>query len=260
MLSKKKIVAAIPLEGVIKTGGLCLESVRDQIDKAYAAEPIMVALMVSSPGGSPYQSQQIHDYIRGKRNNTDIPTVTFVEDVAASGGYFIALAGDKIIASAFSLVGSIGVVGGGFGFVGALEKLGIERRIYTSGVNKVKLDPFSPEKESDKAWISGIQNNIHEIFINHVVKRRGDQGCHLDPRNFDSLFNGDLWLGGTAANNGIVDQVGGLSEYVSSKYGDDIKIQYFRKKKPFFSRLFSKASTQIFLTMEDRIMRSQLGI
>ena len=167
-----KVVPMVRLNGVIASGGtgfkqtLSLASCEKSLEKAFAIKGIAaVAIAVNSPGGSPVQAALIHNRIRQLAEEKDVPVLTFCEDVAASGGYMLAIAGDEVIAQRFSIVGSIGVISAGFGFVEAIEKLGIERRVHTAGKNKSILDPFQPEKKQDIARLKQIQLDIHEGFV-----------------------------------------------------------------------------------------------
>ncbi|MFN7093535.1 MAG: S49 family peptidase, partial [Allorhizobium sp.] len=205
---KGVVIPVVRLHGPIMSGGsrfrpaLNLSSIAGQLEKAFGMKDSpAVALSINSPGGSPVQSRMIYDRIRALAEEKNKRVLVFVEDVAASGGYMIAIAGDEIIADATSIVGSIGVVSGGFGFPELLKKIGVERRVYTAGENKVILDPFQPEKESDIEYLKTLQLEIHEIFID-MVKARRSTVLADDP----TLFSGLFWTGRTGLELGLVDR------------------------------------------------------
>lgn len=235
---KGVVIPVVRLHGPIMSGGsrfrpaLNLSSIAGQLEKAFSMKDSpAVALSINSPGGSPVQSRMIFDRIRALAEEKNKRVLVFVEDVAASGGYMIAIAGDEIIADATSIVGSIGVVSGGFGFPELLKKIGVERRVYTSGENKVILDPFQPEKESDIEYLKTLQLEIHEIFIDMVKARRG---THLadDP----SLFSGLFWTGRKALELGLVDRLGGMRDEIKTRYGKDARLELIGAQKGLFGR------------------------
>ena len=199
--------------------GLTLGSVARSLDRAFGMKRARaVALAINSPGGSAAQSHLIYRRIRQLADEKKIPVIAFVEDVGASGGYMIACAADEIVCDESSIVGSIGVVGGSFGFDKLIEKLGIERRLYTSGENKAMLDPFLPEKPADVEKLKTIQKEIHESFIALVKERRGSK---LDSRE-TALFSGEYWTGGRAVKLGLADAVGDLRGTLRERYGDQV--------------------------------------
>lgn len=232
------VIPVVRLHGPIMSGGskfrpaLNLASVGQQLDKAFAMKNSpAVALSINSPGGSPVQSRMIFDRIRALAEEKKKRVLVFVEDVAASGGYMIALAGDEIIADATSIVGSIGVVSGGFGFPELLKKIGVERRVYTAGENKVILDPFQPEKQSDIDYLKTLQLEIHDIFIEMVKARRGTVLAD-DP----DLFSGLFWTGRKGLALGLVDRLGNLREEVRTRYGMDARLELIGAPKGLFGR------------------------
>ena len=190
--------ASIRLNGIIASASgpvprsvINLQAVESALVRAFEAEnAVAVALVINSPGGSPTQSQLIADRIRGLAAEHELPVLAFCEDVAASGGYWLACAADEIFACRTSLVGSIGVVSGGFGLTGLIERFGIERRLHTAGANKARLDPFQPEKPEDVEWLLGMQGELHELFIEWVRSRRGNA---LDESA--DLYTGEVWTG-----------------------------------------------------------------
>jgi len=215
--------------------GLTFSGVTGQIDSAFAVKGVKaVALIINSPGGSPVQSALIMQRIRALAEEKDVPVLAFTEDVAASGGYMLALAGDEIFAHDASILGSIGVIAAGFGFSEAIDKLGIERRLYTAGENKARLDPFSPEKEEDVAWLKGLQGDIHEYFKSLVEERRGRR---LNRKEAD-LYTGDVWLGQKALELGLIDGLGDARTVLRERFGKKVRFKTISAKKGLFSGLF----------------------
>jgi serine protease SohB len=233
------IVPVVRLSGVIGFStplrpGLTLTSVARVLDRAFALRNARaVAISVNSPGGSAVQSHLIFQRIRSLAEEHQLPVIVFIEDVAASGGYMIACAGDEIISDASSIVGSIGVVGGSFGFNKLIEKIGIERRIYTSGDRKVMLDPFLPEKPEDVERLKAIQKQIHEGFIALVQARRGSK---LDGRE-TALFSGEFWTGTRARELGLVDAIGDLRSALRERYGEKVKTPLIADRGMFGRRM-----------------------
>jgi serine protease SohB len=218
------IVPVVRLSGVIGVStplrpGLMLASVARQLERAFAVRNARaVALLINSPGGSPVQSHLIYLRIKSLAAEKKLPVIAFAEDVAASGGYMLACAADEIICDPSSIVGSIGVLGGTFGFPRLLEKLGIERRIYTSGERKAMLDPFLPEKPDEVERLKLVQREIHDDFIALVKERRG---ARLTGPETD-LFSGEYWTGRTAVELGLADAVGELRSVLRERFGDKV--------------------------------------
>jgi signal peptide peptidase SppA len=237
--STKRTINVLRLEGVIGSSsrlksGLNLASLNKLIEKAFSDDKLeAVFLVINSPGGSPVQSELIAARIIQLSNQKGIKVFTFIEDVAASGGYWLACAGEKIFASSSSIVGSIGVISSGFGFVEAIEKLGIERRIYTQGKNKSVLDPFTKVKESDLELVSKLQKNIHDNFINFVKSRRGNHITQDD----DIIFNGEFWSGKIALDYGLIDGIKSMHDFIEEEYGDDVKIVNVEQKNSFIKKI-----------------------
>ncbi|MCF4097848.1 S49 family peptidase [Maritalea mediterranea] len=190
-----------------------------------------VAIIINSPGGSPVQSRLVAKYIRDLAAEKDKKVLVFIEDVAASGGYFIATAGDEIIADPSSIVGSIGVISATFGFVDAIEKLGVSRRVYTAGENKSTLDPFLPEKQEDVDRLKKLQLDVHEVFKDYVKERRGDK---LDLEK-EGLFSGEFWTAKSAIEFGLVDALGDIYETLKKRYGKKVKLMKIEEKRGLFS-------------------------
>ncbi|MGI9481422.1 MAG: S49 family peptidase [Hyphomicrobiales bacterium] len=220
-------VAVVRLQGVIGVGtplrpGLTLHGVNDALERAFALPGVKaVALVVNSPGGSPVQSALITERIRQLSAEKNVPVLAFTEDVAASGGYWLVLSGDEIYADPTSIVGSIGVLSASFGFVEAIKKLGIERRVQTAGENKLILDPFQPKKKKDIDRLKEIQNDMHDVFKDAVRQHRGSK---LDESNKD-LFSGAFWTGRRALEMGLIDGLGHMHKILREKYGEDVDIK-----------------------------------
>jgi len=202
--------------------GLTLAGVAKLLERAFETRGAKaVAIVINSPGGSPVQSHQIYGRIRQLAQEKSLPVLVFVEDVAASGGYMIACAGDEIFCDPSSIVGSIGVVGGSFGFDGLIAKLGIERRLYTSGKNKAMLDPFLPENPDDVARLKELQNEIHLMFIDLVKRSRGAKLNGAE----DELFSGAYWTGQRSVALGLSDAIGDLRSVLRARFGDKVRTQ-----------------------------------
>ncbi|WP_315838923.1 S49 family peptidase [Bradyrhizobium prioriisuperbiae] len=218
------VVPVVRLSGVIGAvtplrPGLSLAGVARTLERAFGTKNAKaVALVVNSPGGSPVQSRQIFLRIRQLATEKKLPVLVFVEDVAASGGYMIACAGDEIFVDPSSILGSIGVVGGSFGFEGLIKKIGVERRLYTAGEHKATLDPFLPENPEDVERLKAIQREIHQVFIALVKGARGSRLKGAD----DYLFTGEYWAGGRAVELGLVDALGDLRTTLRARFGDKV--------------------------------------
>jgi signal peptide peptidase SppA len=214
--------------------GLTLTGVAPLLKKAFAVSAApAVAIVLNSPGGSPVQSHLIYKRIRSLAAEKEKRVIVFVEDVCASGGYMIACAGDEIVVDPASIVGSIGVVTAGFGFVEAMRKLGVERRVYTSGDSKVILDPFQPEKPEDVARLKAIQEEVHDHFIEIVRARRGDVlAKDRDP----DIFSGQFWSGKTAVALGLADRTGDLRMVLRERFGEKVRLKLFSTERSFFAR------------------------
>ena len=218
------VVPVVRLSGVIGAvtplrPGMTLAGVAKMLERAFATRNAKaVALVINSPGGSPVQSRQIYLRIRQLAAEKKLPVLVFVEDVAASGGYMIACAGDEIFCDPSSILGSIGVVGGSFGFQDLIRKIGVERRLYTAGAHKAMLDPFLPEKPDDVARVKALQQEIHAIFIALVKQSRGSRLKGTD----EVLFTGEYWAGETSISLGLADAIGDLRSTLRARYGDKV--------------------------------------
>jgi serine protease SohB len=232
------VVPVVQLSGVIGFStplkpGVTLAGVARQLDRAFGmCNARAVALVINSPGGSPAQSHLIYRRIRVLAAEKKLPVLAFTEDVAASGGYMIACAADEIICNPFSIIGSIGVVGGSFGFAKLMEKVGIERRLYTSGEHKAMLDPFLPEKPDDVERLKAVQREIHQDFIALVKDSRG---VRLTGPEKD-LFSGEYWTGGKAVELGIADAIGDLRTTLRARFGDEVRIPLVAPERSLFGR------------------------
>src|SRR5450631_789217 len=232
------VVPVVRLTGVIGVSsplrpGLMLSSTARSLERAFATRNARaVALIINSPGGSPSQSHLIFRRIRQLAAEKKLPVIAFIEDVGASGGYMLACAGDEIICDQFSIVGSIGVVGGSFGFPKLMEKLGVERRLYTAGERKVMLDPFLPEKPEDLKRIKAIQKDIHEHFIALVRERRGSKLKGSEK----TLFSGEFWTAQMAVELGLADRIGDLRSTLRERYGEKVRMPLISEGRGLFGR------------------------
>ncbi|MGZ8177595.1 S49 family peptidase [Williamsia sp. SKLECPSW1] len=231
-------VAVVRLDGHIGTvglgrGGLTADGVEKTLERAFTGERVKaVVLVINSPGGSPAQSEYIAERIRQLASENGVRVLAFCEDVAASGGYWIACAADEIFAARTSVVGSIGVVTSGFGAVDLLERAGLERRIHTAGSNKARLDTFRPEDAEDVAWLESLQSDLHDAFIGWVRQRRGAKLRGDDAE----LFSGDVWVGRRAVDMGLADAVGVMRSVIAERY-PDADIDPISPPKPLLARL-----------------------
>lgn len=237
------IVPAVRLTGVIgQVGlggrGLTLAGIERTLEVAFGLKRApTVALIINSPGGSPVQSAQIAQRIRDLAAEKEKRVIAFVEDVAASGGYWLACAADEILVDASSIVGSIGVVSAGFGFQEAISRLGIERRVHTAGTRKALLDPFRPEREEDLDLLRGIQKDIHARFIDYVRERRGERLRKEE----DGLFDGRIWTGAAAIPVGLVDGLGEARATIRARFGRKARLQIVNPRPGLLRRLRFRA-------------------
>jgi signal peptide peptidase SppA len=238
------VIPVVRLSGVIGAvtplrPGMSLAGVARTLERAFATKNAKaVALVINSPGGSPVQSRQIYLRIRQLAAEKKLPVLVFVEDVAASGGYMIACAGDEIFCDPSSILGSIGVVGGSFGFQELIKKIGVERRLYTAGAHKAMLDPFLPENPDDVARVKALQREIHAIFIALVRQSRGDRLKGAD----DVLFTGEYWAGETSVTLGLADAIGDLRTVLRARYGDKVKTPVIAPSTGLLSGLLGRKS------------------
>ncbi|ABD89874.1 S49 family peptidase [Rhodopseudomonas palustris] len=238
------VVPVVRLSGVIGAvtplrPGLSLAGTAKMLDRAFATRNAKaVALAINSPGGSPVQSRQIYLRIRQLAAEKKLPVIAFVEDVAASGGYMLACAADEIYVDPSSIVGSIGVVGGTFGFPELLKKIGVERRLYTAGEHKAQLDPFLPEDPEDVARVKALQREIHAMFISLVKDSRGAKLKGAE----DLLFSGEYWAGGTSVTLGLSDGIGDLRGTLRARFGDKVRTPVIAPASGMLAGLFGRRS------------------
>src|ERR1700678_2833556 len=240
----RAVVPVVRLSGVIGAvtplrPGMSLAGVARMLERAFAVKNAKaVALVINSPGGSPVQSRQIYLRIRQLAEEKKLPVLVFVEDVAASGGYMIACAGDEIFCDPSSILGSIGVVGSSFGFQELIKKIGVERRLYTAGAHKAMLDPFLPENPDDVARVKALQREIHDIFISLVKQSRGNRLKGAA----DVLFTGEYWAGETSVSLGLADAIGDMRSTLRARYGDKVKTPVIAPAAGMLSGLLGRRS------------------
>ena len=245
---KKKIIPHIKLSGVIGNvgkfrQGLDFSGQEEIIKKAFSIKKSpAVAITINSPGGSPVQSHLIYNFIREQAKENKKKVIVFAEDVAASGGYLIACAGDEIYANQSSIIGSIGVIFSSFGFKDLIKKIGVERRVYTAGKNKSTLDPFMEEKPDDIERLKKIQLEIHQDFIKVVEESRKNK---LNKNSGIELFSGEFWSGKKAKELGLVDDIGNFSQVLREKFGKDVVIKRFEKPKSWISKKISSSEESV---------------
>ena len=238
------VVPVVRLSGLIGAvtplrPGMSLAGVARTLERAFSMKNAKaVALAINSPGGSPVQSRQIYLRIRQLAAEKKLPVLVFVEDVAASGGYMIACAGDEIFCDPSSIMGSIGVVGGSFGFQDLIKRIGVERRLYTAGEHKGMLDPFLPENPDDVARLKTIQREIHALFIALVKQSRGARLKGTD----DVLFTGEYWAGETSVSLGLADAIGDLRSTLRARYGDKVVTPLVAPSSGLLSGLLGRKS------------------
>ena len=250
-------VPLVRLEGMIASGGrqgaLNLARVEKLLEKAFSHNDApAIAISVNSPGGSPVQSRLIHDRIRALASEKDKTVLVFCEDLAASGGYWIACAGDEIFADPASIVGSIGVINAGFGFTEAMEKLGVERRVKTAGKSKLMADPFSAETDTQKARMEKLLEAIHTQFITHVKERRGDK---LDTEV--ELFDGSVFTGEEGVEVGLVDGLADARTELRKRFGDETRIKTLAPSKGGLLASFAGATVEV---LEQRFAWARFGL
>ncbi|MCR8826060.1 S49 family peptidase [Pseudosulfitobacter koreensis] len=252
-------VAVVRMQGVIAggtRGTLNDASLGPILEKAFSrGKPAAVALEISSPGGSPVQSSLIGARIRRLAEEKNIPVIAFVEDVAASGGYWLAAAADEIYADPSSVLGSIGVISAGFGLQDLIGRYGIERRVHTAGKSKSMNDPFRPETEEDVARLDRLLNDIHTNFIDHVTARRGGK---LD--STEELFTGEVWLAKRAQELGLIDGIGHLKPMLKQRFGDKVRLRRYGVRRPFLSRFGAQVFEDAGHMIEERAAYARFGL
>ncbi len=257
--SRAPVIPVVRLSGPIGMAtplrpGLSLATIAGALDQAFSASRLPgVAIVINSPGGSPVQSHLIYQRIRQLAEEKKKRVHVFCEDVAASGGYFLAVAGDEIYADPSSIVGSIGVISASFGMSKAIERLGIERRIYTAGEMKSFLDPFLPEQPADVERLRAVQREVHDAFIGIVKERRGQKLRAPD----QELFNGAFWAGPRAHELGLIDGIADMRSRMRTLYGEKIRLRTIPMGGGgFLARLRRRRS----LELAGEIAASQLGL
>lgn len=257
-LKKPPLVAVIRLQGTIASGprGLSDAALAPVIERAFArGKPAAVALVINSPGGSPVQSSLIAARIRRLAAEKEVPVHAFVEDVAASGGYWLACAADQIWVDESSITGSIGVIFASFGFPEFMAKQGIERRVHTAGKSKSLADPFLPEKPEDVARLKALQDPIHKAFIAHVEARRG---ARLNPGA--DLFNADVFVGTQAVQAGLADGIGHVVPKMKELYGDKVRLVGYGQRRSLFQRLGAGLVSDALAEVEHRAALARFGL
>ncbi len=261
------LVTVVRLTGVIgRVGGLqrglTLAALADSIEAAFKPKRLSaVALAINSPGGSPVQSSLIAGRIRQLSEEKKIPVLGFIEDVAASGGYWLATAADEIYANEASIVGSIGVISAGFGFNQLLDRIGVERRVHTQGAHKAMLDPFRPEQPADVARLLALQAELHDGFKAVVRHRRGDKLKGDD----QLLFEGDVWTGRGALDLGLIDGIGDLRGVLRRRFGDKVKLRVVGERRSWWRRRLGLGAggqwaAEAMAAVEDRALWARFGL
>ena len=265
-LKKKKIISQIRLSGVIGNVGKFRQGIEyvgqeETIKKAFSVKKALaVAITINSPGGSPVQSHLIYKFIREQAKKNKKKVIIFTEDVAASGGYLIACSGDEIYANSSSIIGSIGVISASFGFKNLIEKIGVQRRVYTAGKNKSTLDPFLDEKEEDINRLKNIQLELHQDFIDVVEESRGSK---LNKNSGIELFSGEFWTGKKAKDLGLIDGLGNADQILREKFGDEVEIKKFGKPKGWLAKKLSSSqdhADKLISILEERSIWQRYGL
>ena len=267
--SKSSVINVVRLNGVIATGSkfpgssnLSLESLEKQIERAFSGKKIAgVALIINSPGGSPVQSALISERIIELSRKNNIPVFAFVEDVAASGGYWLACAADEIFVMPASIVGSIGVISAGFGFVEVIKKIGVERRVFSKGENKGMLDPFQPQNSDDVKVITDLQEEIHQLFKNWVSKRRGNR-LNAEVVKAEGIFEAKIFSGTKACEIGLADSMGELKQVMRERFNEKVIFKEISGRKKLGQRLGLSSSSYygVIDYIEERIAFAKFGL
>ncbi|WP_137701670.1 S49 family peptidase [Marimonas lutisalis] len=251
-------VAVIRLQGAIGTGRFPIndEAYFQIIDRAFKrGRPSAVALLINSPGGSPVQSSRIASRIRRLADEKKVPVHAFVEDVAASGGYWLACSADDIWADPASVIGSIGVISYGFGAHDFISRHGIERRVHTAGKSKSQLDPFKPEQPEDVERLKAILDDMHQIFIDHVKTSRGEKLT-----DDERIFAGEFWLADTARKLGLIDGTAHMEPKLKELYGDDVKLIRYGRRRGLFQRFGAQVAEDAMTAIEERAGYARYGL
>ncbi len=257
-MNSEPLVNVVRLQGAISNSGQGLDdpSLAGVLEKAFRkGKPAAVALQVNCPGGSPVQSSLIAARIRRLSEEKEIPVYAFVEDVAASGGYWLACAADEIYADSSSLVGSIGVISAGFGLQDLIAHHGVERRVHTAGTSKSMLDPFQKEKPADVKRLKGWLDQLHVNFIDYVKSRRG---AKLSDNK--EMFTGEVWIGQNAVAEGLIDGIDHLVPFMKARFGDKVRLRRFGPKRSLFQRLGASVTAATVSGIEDRAAFARFGL
>ena len=255
---KGPVVSVIRLQGAIGAGGRGLDDAGTaaMIERAFKrGKPAAVAIEINSPGGSPVQSALIAARIRRLSEEKSVPVISFVEDVASSGGYWLASAADEIFVDRGSIMGSIGVISAGFGAHEFLERHGVERRVHTAGKSKSFLDPFRPQNPEDVARLERWLGEMHDYFIDHVKSRRGAKLTD-DP----DLFTGEIWIGTRAVEKGLADGIGHLVPVLEARFGDKMRLRRYAKRRPLLSRIGAALAGETMGAIEERASFARFGL
>lgn len=257
-LKRSPVVAVVRLQGQISNSSRGLDdlSLAPIIDRAFSkGKPVAVALEINCPGGSPVQSSLIAARIRRLSQEKDIPVIAFVEDVAASGGYWLACSADEIFVDRGSIVGSIGVISAGFGAHEFIGRYGIERRVHTAGTSKSMLDPFKPENPKDVERLAGWLSDLHSYFIDTIKERRGAKlSDHPD------LFSGEVWIGDKAVEQGLADGIGHLVPVLKDRFGDKVRLRRFGAKRSLLQRFGAHFAGDVIGSVEERAGFARFGL
>lgn len=258
-LQADPVVSVLRLSGAIGTGGrgsLTDQSLAPLMERAFKrGKPVAVALLINSPGGSPVQSSLIAARIRRLADEKNIPVYAFVEDVAASGGYWLASSADEIWADQSSILGSIGVISSSFGAADFLAKHGLERRVYTAGKSKSQLDPFKAENPEDVTRLKVLLEDMHSNFIGYVKSRRGDR---LDADS--DLFTGEYWLGDRCVKLGLADGIGHLVPKMKEIFGEKVKLIPYGERKTWLQRMGANVAEDMLNGIEERASFARFGL
>jgi signal peptide peptidase SppA len=257
-----RLAGAIGLPWSVRRGGLSIDSIARPLERAFGLKNLKaVALAINSPGGSAVQSSLIAKRIRALAVEKNVPVLAFVEDVATSGGYWLATAGDEIYADESSIIGSIGVITAGFGFADLLQRIGVERRVHTAGPRKAMLDPFRAEQPEDVTRLQVLQREIHDTFKAQVRERRGSRlrGDEAD------LFGGEIWTARSALERGLIDDIGDLRTIMRSRFGDKVKLVPVTPQRGWLRRRlgleFSEGSAEhVLANVEERAIWARYGL
>ncbi len=250
-------VAVIRLQGAISNSGRGLDdvSLAPVIEKAFRGKPDAVALQINSPGGSPVQSSLIAGRIRRLADEKGIPVYAFVEDVAASGGYWLACAADEIIIDRGSIVGSIGVISSGFGFSDLIGRYGIDRRVHTAGKSKSQLDPFKPENPDDVERLKGWLDDLHVYFIDYVKSRRDGK-----LKDGVDLFTGEIWIGQRGVDMGLADGIGHLVPVMKERFGEKVRFRKYSQSRSLLKRFGAEMTQDVVAGIEERAAYARFGL